>query len=676
VANSTILQLTQVTGLLGTESLELALTDGAPARATVQQIANLGGPTGPTGSGPTGPQGLQGIQGMTGPTGSGGPTGPASGPTGPTGPSVTGPTGVGATGPTGPSGGGGPTGPTGSGPTGPTGPSSGPTGPTGAPGVTGPGGGATGPTGPAGATPTQATLGQILYPQTAAEAAVGVTPTLYYYLPGDSRRYGVVGDGTTDDTAAVRRFFNVVPVSGFGQLQSGSFLISSPLVLTLSDGCSLQGPSSGGAIFVASVAFSGGSSAIQIKGNGSNVDFRIGGFTILPSTGGSGSATNGLLIGDPTQTAINLQGYNYGQIFNVMVREFATNWRICHARQITFDNCGGWTLTNLGQNTILLIDQQGGATGDLVFNAFQAVTTNANSNTCITINSLVGPFNISNGNCSVGGIKFNDGQFYSGRICISLSASASAWINDIWFENCEVDQETYQCFNATSTNSGSTIVDIHLHGNFFNGSTNGSLVFTSVGTGGNIEDVWVESNWISKSTQQAVSVFGSACEDFHIIDNSVVDCGFTTGSAIEINGATGVTVNGNRAQQGAFSQKPLHLISFDSGTTDITCLGNGGYLNVNGSIILDNTTNVQKVIESNVGYNPIGNKSITVSGGSPFSFQNITGAPIVVTITGGSVSSVFMNGLNFGTASNLSLPHLGTVVVTYSSAPTMFYYGL
>lgn len=50
----------------------------------------------------------------------------------------------------------------------------------------------------------QGTIGQILFPQTAAEIAVSVTPTFYFYPPGDARRYGVVGDGTTDDTTAMR----------------------------------------------------------------------------------------------------------------------------------------------------------------------------------------------------------------------------------------------------------------------------------------------------------------------------------------------------------------------------------------------------------------------------------------------------------------------------------------
>jgi hypothetical protein len=49
---------------------------------------------------------------------------------------------------------------------------------------------------------TRAILGTKLYPQTALEAAALVTPSDYSYPAGDVRRYGAVGDGVADDTAA------------------------------------------------------------------------------------------------------------------------------------------------------------------------------------------------------------------------------------------------------------------------------------------------------------------------------------------------------------------------------------------------------------------------------------------------------------------------------------------
>lgn len=57
---------------------------------------------------------------------------------------------------------------------------------------------------------TQTTIGNLLYPRTSAEIAAGVTPTYYYYPPGDVRRYGTnTTPGTTDLTAAVAAALSV-----------------------------------------------------------------------------------------------------------------------------------------------------------------------------------------------------------------------------------------------------------------------------------------------------------------------------------------------------------------------------------------------------------------------------------------------------------------------------------
>lgn len=58
------------------------------------------------------------------------------------------------------------------------------------------------------ATMTQATIGNLLYPQTAAEQSAGVTPTNYYYEPGDVRRYGAAIDGSTDDRTAIQAAYD------------------------------------------------------------------------------------------------------------------------------------------------------------------------------------------------------------------------------------------------------------------------------------------------------------------------------------------------------------------------------------------------------------------------------------------------------------------------------------
>lgn len=43
------------------------------------------------------------------------------------------------------------------------------------------------------------------YPQTVAEIAAGITPANLSHAPGNVRRYGAVGDGSTDDTLAIQK---------------------------------------------------------------------------------------------------------------------------------------------------------------------------------------------------------------------------------------------------------------------------------------------------------------------------------------------------------------------------------------------------------------------------------------------------------------------------------------
>jgi hypothetical protein len=213
--------LPQATGLVGDEQIEIVQA-GVSARATLSQVANLGGPTGPPGAGPTGPTG---IVGPTGPSGTG-PTGPTGSPNGPTGPG----------GPTGPSGTG-PTGPTGAGATGPTGAGSpGPTGPTGSLGALGP----TGPTGVLG--PTGPTGPVVTIPQTANEIAVSVTPLNTSLPEGYLLRYlASFTPGVTDCTAALN---NATKVCSFGKnplilpqaFQTSPILISSTWNCTATTG--------------------------------------------------------------------------------------------------------------------------------------------------------------------------------------------------------------------------------------------------------------------------------------------------------------------------------------------------------------------------------------------------------------------------------------------------------
>jgi hypothetical protein len=80
---------------------------------------------------------------------------------------------------------------------------------------------------------TRAGLGAVLYPQSAAEIAAGVTPTNYYESYGQLERYGAVGDGSSDDATAWQ---NAVKVGGYVRGTPGkTYRITAPAYLTTSD---------------------------------------------------------------------------------------------------------------------------------------------------------------------------------------------------------------------------------------------------------------------------------------------------------------------------------------------------------------------------------------------------------------------------------------------------------
>lgn len=196
---------------------------------------------------------------------------------------------------------------------------------------------------------------------------------------GDSRRYGAVGNGVANDTVPIQFLFDVCTMAGVqGSIYPGTYLISTPITIALTSnpaisspatdfGFSIAGSGVTSCIFVIASTFSGGSYAFQLKGTGAFAGWRIGGFLIQPSASGSGSATVGWQIGDPSVAAIKIYGYQYSTIYDVAIEFFPTAWQVTNARMIRFVDCSGWNEGFSSQNTCLSITQYQSLTGDLLF---------------------------------------------------------------------------------------------------------------------------------------------------------------------------------------------------------------------------------------------------------------------------------------------------------------------
>lgn len=80
------------------------------------------------------------------------------------------------------------------------------------------------------------------YPAIAAEGTAGVTPTLFYWPPGNVLRYNAKGDGATDDTVAIQNAINVMQIlcgKVYLPATTTSYKVTAPLNITA--GMSLVG---------------------------------------------------------------------------------------------------------------------------------------------------------------------------------------------------------------------------------------------------------------------------------------------------------------------------------------------------------------------------------------------------------------------------------------------------
>lgn len=88
---------------------------------------------------------------------------------------------------------------------------------------------------------SQENVGGVLFPRTSAETAAAVTPTYYYYPPGDVRRYGAAGDGVTNDATAIQ---DAVDSNQIVYLPAGTYKINSAITLVSNLHLYGEGPAS------------------------------------------------------------------------------------------------------------------------------------------------------------------------------------------------------------------------------------------------------------------------------------------------------------------------------------------------------------------------------------------------------------------------------------------------
>jgi len=217
---------------------------------------------------------------------------------------------------------------------------------------------------------------------------------------------------------------------------------------------------------------------------------------------------------------------------------------------------------------------------------------------------------------------------------------------------------------------------IHITDNYFVGANNANAIYASCGASGYKQKlIDISGNHFNSAT--IGTAFGSAVVCFanangYTFSRNQFD-GITGAAAtyyIANNICTNFLISDNLATNNSGVTSSIGLASTNN---NFTITNN----QLSSLVIVDNTTTATKTITGNQGYNPIGVTSITVSG-SPFTWTNQTGSPVFVTISGGTVSTITLDGKNVGTSTNtvVPVPQGGQLTTTYSSLPAMFYGGL
>lgn len=183
------------------------------------------------------------------------------------------------------------------------------------------------------------------------------------------------------------------------------------------------------------------------------------------------------------------------------------------------------------------------------------------------------------------------------------------------------------------------------------GYANGRTGLEVVSAGGTVSDLNVTRNHFcnngtdsSSSTREGIRVFNSLVRP-RIQQNQCFD------------------------NQGTPTQ--LYGIQIDPSTTitngmitDNECRGNAS-----GQINVSSVTFASTRVERNIGYNPQGPTSVSVTA-SPMTYTSGKSREVLYLI-GGTISNVVKSGTSIGTPNSVALEAYESVTITYSSAPTM-----
>lgn len=457
--------------------------------------------------------------------------------------------------------------------------------------------------------------------------------------------YGALGNGTNDDTSAIQAAINAAAANqggGIVRLPPGTYKLTVPLTISTAN-VRLRGSGTGTLLQPAST-FSG-ANVISITANNCGVsDLQM---AYANTTASSNPSANGVKISGATGTS--LQNLLFQYINGYIVESVAT------ASQANY-NTDAMNIRGFMCAKGFHFQGVAGSNFNGVHRLYNCYSSQTSSGDCIYIEDC---------DDVVATNMFGE--------CVSGSGSAlhiKGACNAVFFSNVDFG--------------------------YWPGPTAGSTVLIENSANGSPNYVTIQGGIILGSMTGVAIAGGNliTIADCHLYNNGTYGMNITGGDAIlvrdctfEYNGSSGSsgrydfqsTVNAHVTVQGCYfytaqgttAQKTNNAVNVTSGT--VIFRNNAFYgVGYNASNIF---AGVPSIVQDCPGYNPLGKLTAPTIGASPYT-TNVGATDITAYITGGTVSSVAINGQTTGMTSGAFRVKAGqTITITYTVAPSWTWFG-
>jgi hypothetical protein len=461
--------------------------------------------------------------------------------------------------------------------------------------------------------------------------------------------FGATGDGVADDTVAIQSALEAVKTAGGGflYLPAGVYSINNALVLTGIDNMIFAGA---------------GDDATIIQSTSATNDVFFDSGTSFWRTFRDFSISSSV-----TKTAgnsFNLAGERRGLFNRVRITGHFNGFNFVGFEQTELISCSITKPSGAGAAIICGTPGAAGQCANLLINSCflrgqdDVTQTNTLGNYGIVVYDVDAVWSMDT---DIGGFLLND------MLIEPTTRSANHYFTQCFFDATKGS-------DCVTIQGAGTKQQITFNGCWF--SSAGKL------TGGNVEACGVRAY----NTGVYQDIIFSGCRLYNCSGSGLLaestNCDFTiSGCNFYFNGSAAVT---NRY---GFFWSPASVGSIGPNLTGCRFAGNtpnglrfdtnARNYSVVGSNVQDGLSNAGTggILSKNPGYNPV-SSTVTVTA-SPFSYTNNSGDTQTIVVAGGTVSAITLNGLAVGAATNtsVSVPNAGTIVITYSSLPTVLAVG-